>query len=110
MGEIPTFGGFKDGTFDIEQAITLHPDVMIMNIESKQATEDSQYIEKLAAEICADVTNDIYRPRGIATVPNKEQAKEIIDQLKRLKASPARKRGVTEKEVPQAERSAFHAA
>jgi iron complex transport system substrate-binding protein len=49
MAEIPTFGGFKDGTFDVEQAIALQPDVMIMNIESKQATEDAQYIEKLAA-------------------------------------------------------------
>jgi iron complex transport system substrate-binding protein len=49
MAEIPTFGGFKDGTFDIEQAIALQPDVMIMNIESKQATEDARYIEKLAA-------------------------------------------------------------
>lgn len=48
MADIPTFGGFKDGTFDVEQAIALDPDVMIMNIESKQATEDAQYIEKLA--------------------------------------------------------------
>ena len=49
MADIPTFGGFKDGTFDVEQAIALDPDVMIMNIESKQATEDAEYIEKLAA-------------------------------------------------------------
>jgi iron complex transport system substrate-binding protein len=46
MARIPTFGGFKDGTFDVEQAISLKPDVMIMNIESKAATEDAQYIEK----------------------------------------------------------------
>jgi iron complex transport system substrate-binding protein len=49
MAEIPTFGGFKDGTFDVEQAVALAPDVVIMNIESKQATEDARYIEKLAA-------------------------------------------------------------
>jgi iron complex transport system substrate-binding protein len=49
MAKIPTFGGFKDGTFDVEQAISLKPDVILMNIESKQATEDAKYIEKLAA-------------------------------------------------------------
>lgn len=49
MANIPTFGGFKDGTFDVEQAISLKPDVIVMNIESKQATEDAKYIEKLTA-------------------------------------------------------------
>ncbi|MCR4264784.1 ABC transporter substrate-binding protein [Nitratireductor sp. ZSWI3] len=49
MADIPTFGGFKDGTFDVEQAVSLNPDVVLMNIESKQATEDAKYIEKLAA-------------------------------------------------------------
>ncbi|RVC81235.1 ABC transporter substrate-binding protein [Mesorhizobium sp. M4A.F.Ca.ET.022.05.2.1] len=49
MAEIPTFGGFKDGTFDVEQAVSLKPDVILMNIESKQATEDAKYIEKLAS-------------------------------------------------------------
>lgn len=49
MAEIPTFGGFKDGTFDVEQAIALDPDIMLMNIESKAATEDAKYGEKLAA-------------------------------------------------------------
>ncbi|WP_394893573.1 ABC transporter substrate-binding protein [Mesorhizobium sp. AaZ16] len=49
MAKIPTFGGFKDGTFDVEQAVSLKPDVILMNIESKQATEDAKYIEKLAA-------------------------------------------------------------
>jgi iron complex transport system substrate-binding protein len=48
MTKIPTFGGMKDGTFDIEQAVALHPDVIIMNIDAKSATEESGYIEKLA--------------------------------------------------------------
>ncbi|MBB3612568.1 iron complex transport system substrate-binding protein [Rhizobium sp. BK602] len=48
MEKIPTFGGMKDGTFDIEQAATLTPDVIIMNIDAKSATEESGYIEKLA--------------------------------------------------------------
>ena len=48
MKDIPTFGGFKDGSFDIEQAVTLDPDVMIMNLESKAATDEAGYEEKLA--------------------------------------------------------------
>lgn len=48
MDEIPTFGGMKDGTFNLEQAIELNPDVIIMNTEAKSATEESGYIEKLA--------------------------------------------------------------
>ncbi|TRW98675.1 ABC transporter substrate-binding protein [Paracoccus sp. M683] len=49
IDDIPTFGGMKDGTFDIEQAVSLSPDVIIMNLESKAATEEGGYIEKLAA-------------------------------------------------------------
>ena len=49
MADIPTFGGFEDGTFDIEQAISLKPDVILMNIEAQRATEDARYTEKLRA-------------------------------------------------------------
>ncbi|WP_447530092.1 ABC transporter substrate-binding protein [Vreelandella sp. TE19] len=47
MGELPTFGGFKDGTFDVEQAASLTPDVVFMNLEAKAATEDAAYDDKL---------------------------------------------------------------
>jgi len=49
IAKIPTFGGFEDGTFDIEQAISQRPDVIILNIEARHATEDARYIEKLDA-------------------------------------------------------------
>lgn len=48
MSDLPTFGGMKNGTFDIEQAVALEPDVIILNIDAKEATEDGGYIEKLA--------------------------------------------------------------
>ncbi len=51
MDKLPTFGGMKDGTFDIEQAIALKPDVIIMNTEAKSATEESGYIEKLERSV-----------------------------------------------------------
>ncbi|GAB4513342.1 MAG: ABC transporter substrate-binding protein [Roseibium sp.] len=48
MAELPTFGGMKNGTFDIEQAVALEPAVILLNIDAKAATEDGGYIEKLA--------------------------------------------------------------
>lgn len=45
---LPTFGGFKDGTFDVEQAASLKPDLVLMNLEAKAATEDAGYDDKLA--------------------------------------------------------------
>lgn len=48
IAKLPTFGGMKDGTFDVEQAVALKPDVILMNIDAKTATEEAGYIEKLA--------------------------------------------------------------
>jgi len=49
IADIPTFGGFEDGTFDIEQAITQQPDVIVLNVEAQRAIDDTRYVEKLAA-------------------------------------------------------------
>lgn len=46
---LPSFGGVKEGTFDIEQAIALDPDVVVMNLEAMGATEDAGLDDKLAA-------------------------------------------------------------
>ena len=47
--KLPTFGGAKDGTFNVEQALTLKPDLVLMNLESRAATDESKLTEKLAA-------------------------------------------------------------
>ncbi|MEX6507178.1 ABC transporter substrate-binding protein [Jiella sp. M17.18] len=47
IGKLPTFGGMKDGTFDVEQAVALKPDVILMNLDAKTATEEAGYIETL---------------------------------------------------------------
>ena len=49
IDSLPTFGGIKDGTFDVEQAISLKPDVIVMNLEAKGATDDASLDKKLAA-------------------------------------------------------------
>ncbi|EJE2970226.1 ABC transporter substrate-binding protein [Salmonella enterica] len=43
LEKIPTFGGSEQGTFDIEQAINLKPDVIIMNMDARNAIVDSGY-------------------------------------------------------------------
>jgi iron complex transport system substrate-binding protein len=47
IARIPSFGGWKDGAFDIEQVISLRPDVVVMNLESKVAIDDGGLIGKL---------------------------------------------------------------
>ncbi|MDX1712931.1 MAG: ABC transporter substrate-binding protein [Halomonas venusta] len=74
---IPTFGGFKDGTFDVEQAAALNPDVILMNIEAKAATEDAAYDDKLA-ELDIPIVYVDFREDPIAhTIPSMR----IIGQL-----------------------------
>ena len=75
--ELPTFGGFKDGTFDVEQAASLSPDVVLMNIEAKSATEDAGYDDKLA-ELDIPIVYVDFREDPIAhTIPSMR----IIGQL-----------------------------
>ncbi|WP_103102981.1 ABC transporter substrate-binding protein [Pseudomonas sp. LFM046] len=77
IAEIPTFGGFEDGTFDIEQAISQQPDVIILNIEAQHATEDARYIEKLDAlgipVVYIDFRND--------PIQNTEPSMRLFGQL-----------------------------
>lgn len=49
IAQLPTFGGFEDGSFNLEQAIALKPDVVFLNIEAQRASADARYVEKLGA-------------------------------------------------------------
>lgn len=49
IAKLPTFGGMKEGAFDIEQAIALKPDVLFLNIEAKIASDEAKLVEKLAS-------------------------------------------------------------
>lgn len=49
IAKLPTFGGMKEGAFDIEQAISLKPDVLFLNIEAKIASDEARLVEKLAS-------------------------------------------------------------
>ncbi|AOG04126.1 periplasmic binding family protein [Bosea sp. RAC05] len=49
IAKLPSFGGMKEGAFDIEQAIALKPDVLLLNIEAKVASDEASLVEKLAS-------------------------------------------------------------
>src|SRR3712207_6746729 len=48
IAKLPSFGGMKEGSFDVEQAVALKPDVLLMNIEAKVASDEAKLVEKLA--------------------------------------------------------------
>lgn len=47
IAKLPAFGGMKEGTFDVEQAAALKPDVIVMNIDAKISTEEAGFVDKL---------------------------------------------------------------
>ncbi|WP_248308654.1 ABC transporter substrate-binding protein [Bosea sp. 124] len=49
IAKLPSFGGMKEGAFDIEQAIALKPDVLFLNVEAKVASDEASLVEKLAS-------------------------------------------------------------
>lgn len=49
IADLPRFGYVGNGTFSVEAAIALKPDVMTLNLESQKAAEESGLEEKLAA-------------------------------------------------------------
>ncbi|WP_110669336.1 ABC transporter substrate-binding protein [Salinicola halophilus] len=86
LEQIPTFGGFKDGTFDVEQAASLDPDVIFMNVESQSATEDAGYEQKLAALGIPIVYVD-FREDPIADTPKSIRLMgELLDEQDRAEA------------------------
>ncbi|KOC88492.1 ABC transporter substrate-binding protein [Winslowiella iniecta] len=86
---LPTFGGAKDGSFNVEQALTLKPDLVLMNLESKAAIDEGKLIDKLASlgipVVFIDFRekpfeNAVKSIRIMGQLLNKpERAKEIID-------------------------------
>lgn len=49
IAELPKFGRGNQAGFDIEKAVSLKPDVVILNLEAQRADDETQLVEKLAA-------------------------------------------------------------
>ncbi|MCI0510063.1 iron complex transport system substrate-binding protein [Chromohalobacter marismortui] len=86
MTQIPTFGGFKDGTFDVEQAAALQPDVVLMNLEAKAATEDAAYDTKLA-QLGIPIVYVDFREKPLEhTIPSMRLMGRLLGEEKRAEA------------------------
>ncbi len=49
FGDIPAFAGLEQSLIDIETTIAQKPDVVFLNLETQQAVEEANYVEKLGA-------------------------------------------------------------
>ncbi len=86
LKQIPTFGGFKDGTFDVEQAAALQPDVVLMNLEAKAATEDAAYDDKLAQLGIPIVYVDFREDPLAHTIPSMRLMGRLLDEEQKAQA------------------------
>ncbi len=55
--DIPLFNGMRDGTFDVERAIALQPDVILLNLEARIASEEGRLVERLPASASRSPTS-----------------------------------------------------
>lgn len=49
FGDIPAFAGLEQSLIDIETTIAQKPDIVFLNLETQQAVEEANYVEKLGA-------------------------------------------------------------
>ena len=49
LADLPTVGGMAQGQFDVEQAVALTPDLLVLGIDARTAVEDSGLEETLTA-------------------------------------------------------------
>nr|WP_279482512.1 ABC transporter substrate-binding protein [Aureimonas sp. SK2] len=80
IAKLPTFGGMKDGTFDVEQAVSLKPDVILMNVDAKTATEEAGYIETLAKVGIPLVYVDFREKPMVNTEPSMRLIGKLFDK------------------------------
>jgi iron complex transport system substrate-binding protein len=74
---LPKFGSVAEGGFDIEKAIALKPDVVLLNYEALRASAETQLIEKLASAGIAAVYIDFRH----APFENTEPSLRLLGRL-----------------------------
>jgi len=75
--KLPRFGYIPTGDFSLEAAIALKPDVLTLNLEARDAVEESGFIKKAAAAGIAVVYVDF----RVDPAANSEKSVEILGQL-----------------------------
>lgn len=82
IAKLPTFGGMKEGAFDIEQAIALKPDVLFMNVEAQVANDEARLVEKLAGVGIPVVYVDFREKPMLNTEPSMRLIGKLFDKEK----------------------------
>ena len=82
IAKLPTFGGMKEGAFDIEQAIALKPDVLFMNVEAHVANDEARLVEKLAGVGIPVVYVDFRDKPMLNTEPSMRLIGKLFDKEK----------------------------
>ena len=80
IAKLPTFGGMKEGAFDIEQAIALKPDVLFMNVEAQVANDEARLVEKLAGVGIPVVYVDFREKPMLNTEPSMRLIGKLFDK------------------------------
>lgn len=77
LADIPDFGNFHTGTFDIEAAIASNPDAMIVPLQLRSTIQDSNADEKFAAAEIPIIYIDFHEE----TLENHTKSIEILGKL-----------------------------
>ncbi|GAA5043040.1 ABC transporter substrate-binding protein [Nocardia callitridis] len=80
IADIPTIGDLYDGSFSVEQAIRLRPDVFIASASSFQAAQDAGTIDKLAKAGIPTVVLDYFVDPIKNTVASVELLGKLMDR------------------------------
>lgn len=83
LAQLPRFGGHEDGIIDVESAIALKLDAVLLNIEAKRAMEDAHYVEKLGALGIPVLYVDFRHHPAINTEPTIRLLGKIFDRQDR---------------------------
>jgi iron complex transport system substrate-binding protein len=86
LAALPVFGRVEDGSFDVERAIALQPDVVVLNLDHQRASEDANLIDKLAAAGIAVVYVDFRHRPMENTAPTLRLLGTLFDRRERAEA------------------------
>jgi iron complex transport system substrate-binding protein len=86
LAQLPRFGGHEGSLIDVESAIALKLDAVLLNIEAKGTMEDAQYVEKLGAIGIPVIYVDFRHNPTTNTEPTIRLLGQIFDRPKRAES------------------------
>jgi iron complex transport system substrate-binding protein len=86
LAALPQFGRIQDGSFDVERALALEPDVVVLNIEDAPSEDAQRTIERLAKVGIAVVYVDFRHKPVENTVPTIRLLGRMLGREQRAEA------------------------